>query len=217
VISALNVITNFANDNTQTAPILSNYIDLAVKGVDASNLSAMNSAVDALSRTQVDTLTKVQTMVTAYAKILAEANGAAADDTPDSNPTANDFHAIGANVGQAGVGIHGGADLASSALALLDDAIAGLSTSAVDTVSEINDLGSAVDDVMNLAKLATGSAIPATTLTVADLTLLGVNTGLVNTAAELMAIQTAIIGTADSGSGVSTILALQAIVDANAH
>ena len=76
-------------------------------------------------------------------------------------------------------------------------------------------MGAAVDKVMNLAKLATGSGVPGGALVIADLTLLGVTTTNANTAAELLAIQNAIISSNDMGSGVTTIMALNAIVAAN--
>ena len=50
----------------------------------------------------------------------------------------------------------------------------------------------------------------------ADLTLLGINTTLSDTPAEANAILQAIIDSVDAGSGVNTILALQAIVNAHA-
>jgi hypothetical protein len=211
-----NHIQNYATSTANTLPTLADYTNIGVTGVDTNNLSAVNSAVDALAAGNVDTPFEVQTTVDAYNKILAEANGAADDATPGSNPTANDFMAIGASIGLASGGIATGTDLASSALALLDNAVAGMTSAAVDTVSEINAVGVVVDKIMNLAQLATGSAIPLDALTMADLTLLGVDTSLANTADEVDAILQAIIDSADSGSSVNTMLALQAIVNAHA-
>jgi hypothetical protein len=211
-----NRIQNYATSNANTAPALADYVNIGVTGVDANNLPAINSAVDAQVAGNVDTPFEVQTTVDAYNKILAEANGATDDATPGSNPTANDFSAIGASIGLASGGIATGTDLASSALALLDNAVAGMASTAVDTVGEINAVGVVVDKVMNLAKLATGSTIPLGALSMADLTLLGVDTSLANTADEVNAILQAIIDSADSGSSVNTMLALQAIVNAHA-
>jgi hypothetical protein len=154
-------------------------------------------------------------VVNAYNAILAEANGSAIDATPGVNPTANQFLAIGASIGLASGGVASGTDLASSALSLLDSAIANMVTTAADTVGEINAAGAAIDRVMNLARLATSTPIPAGALTMADLTLLGVDTLLANTTAEVNAILQAIIDSADSGAGVNTIQALQALVNAN--
>ena len=214
--SGQNLLQNYATSNANPAPTLLDYSHLGVTGVDASNLAAINSAVDALTASGVDTPFHVQGVVDAYSKILAEANGVAADASPGVDPSANDYAAIGASIGLASGGIATGSDLASAALALLDNAVGGLSSTQVDTVAEINALGSVVDKVMHLAKLPTGSAIPASTLSMADLTLLGVNSTLADTPAEVAAILQAIIDSVDAGSGVNTILALQAIVNAHA-
>jgi hypothetical protein len=211
------LLQNYAASSSNPAPTLQDYTNIGVTGVDVTNLAAINSAVDALTSSGVDTPYHVQTTINAYNKILAEANGAAADATPGVDPTANDFAAIGASVGLASGGIATGTDLASSALALLDNALGGMTTAQVDTVAEINTVGAVVDMVMNLAKLATGSAIPAGTLSMSDLALLGVDTHLADTTTEINAILQAIIDSADSGSGVNTLAALQNIVNANAH
>jgi hypothetical protein len=210
-----NRIQNYATSSANPAPSLLDYLSIGVTGVDGSKLAAINSAVDALSSNGVDTPFDVQGVVDAYSGILAEANGTAADASPGLNPGANDYVAIGASIGLASGGIATGNDLASAALALLDNAVAGLTTTQVDSVAEINALANAVDKVVNLAKLPIGSAVPAGTLSMADLALLGVNTTLADSPAEINTILQAIIDSVDSGSGVNTILALQAIV--NAH
>ncbi|MDI9335398.1 MAG: hypothetical protein QM533_13595 [Cytophagales bacterium] len=211
------LLKNYAASSSNPAPTLADYANIGVSGVDASNRAAINSAIDALTSSGVDTPYQVQSVISAYTKILSEANGAAADATPGVDPTANDFAAIGASVGLASGGIAGGTDLASSALALLDSALGGMSTEQVDTVAEINAIGTVIDAVMNLAKLATGAAIPAGALAISDLALLGVDIHLADTATEVNAILQAIIDSADSGSGVNTLTALQNIVNANAH
>lgn len=211
------VLQNYAASNTNPAPTLADYSNIGLTGVTVDNLAAINSAVDALTSSAVDTPYHVQTTIDAYNKILTEANGAATDATPMSDPTANDFAAIGASVGLASGGIAAGTDLASSALALMNNAIGSMTSTAVDTVGEINAIGAAVDKVMNLAKLATGAAIPSGALTMADLTLLGVDVHLADTTIEQNAILQAIIDSADSGSSVGTLLALQNIVNANVH
>ena len=214
--SALNVLKAYATLNTNTLPTLADYnTALAISKVNIGNLSSINSAVDALASGDVDTALEVRSVVDAYVRILAEANGAAPDANPLENPTADDFTRVGANVGLAKVGLATDTNLEGHALRLLIDSIAGKATTDVDTIAEINALGAAVDKVMNLAKLATGSGVPGGALVIADLTLLGVTTTNANTAAELLAIQNAIISSNDMGSGVTTIMALNAIVAAN--
>jgi hypothetical protein len=116
--------------------------------------------------------------VDAYAKILAEANGATADATPGVNPTAADYATIGAVIGTAATD--------PEALSLLNDAIGAQPTTGVDTVAEINALAAIVDKVMNAA--AGGTPLP----TEAELAALGI-TGVTpaNLAAVLAAIDLA--------------------------
>ena len=216
LVKAVATIVSYADDRSQAAPTLAQYSAAGIGGVTVSNLDAINSAVDANAASGVDTKPELQAIVNTYNLILAEANGAAADASPGVNPSSKDYAVIGTSIGLASGGIATGVDLASSALALLDNAVAGLITSQVDSVEKINALATVVDKVMNLAGLATGSAIPVGTLRMSDLTLLGVNTTLADTPAEANAILQAMIDSVDSGSGVSTILALQAIVNAHA-
>jgi hypothetical protein len=209
-------IQNYAINNLSIAPTSTDYTNIGVTGVEAGNLGAINSAVDALSSSNVDTPYEVQTIINAYNRILIEANGAAPDATQNINPTANDYSVIGAGVGLASVGLASGNDLASNALALLDDAVANMTTASVDTVNELNAIGIAIDKVMNLAKLPADTATSAGSLTMADLNLLGINTALADTALEVDAILQAIIDSADTGSAANTIQALQALVNAHA-
>jgi hypothetical protein len=108
--------------------------------VTATNLAAINSAVDANAASGVDTKAELQAVVTTYNLILAEANGSAADATPGVNPTAAQFALIGADIGAAATN--------SVNLSLLDDAIGALASTRVDSVSKINDLAAAANAVM---------------------------------------------------------------------
>jgi hypothetical protein len=216
LVTGVATIVSYADDNSQAVPTLNQYLAAGITGVTTTSLGAINSAVDANTAGGVDTKVGLQAVVDSYNLILAEANGSAPDATPGVNPSSGDYAAIGASIGLASGGITSGSDLASSALALLDNAVAGLTTTQVDTIGEINTLASVVDKIMNLAKLGTGSAIPAGAPSMSDLTLLGVNTTLANTPAEVNAILQALIDSTDSGSGINTILALQTIVNANA-
>jgi hypothetical protein len=215
VAASLTVLTNYATSGTNPAPLLTDFSNLGVGGVTASNLASMNSAVDALGSAGVSAPYKVQALVDAYTKIMAEANGAAADATA-ADPTSDDFAAIGAAIGLANGGIAGGSDVASNALSLLNDALGAQQLAGVDTVGELNSLSGLIDKVINLAGLATGASTASSTLTMSDLASMGVDTALADLTTEQGAILQAIANSADSGSGVTTILALQAIVNANA-
>ena len=206
--TAVATIVTYADDNTQVAPSQVTYSNAGLTGVTSSNLAAINSAVDANTAAGVDTKAHTQAVIDAYTAILAEANGSAPDVTPLVNPSAAQYSAIGANIG--------GASTHAEGLALLNDAIAGLNTFNIDTVKGINTLAATVNKVMNLAALATGSAIPTGAPSMAELSELGVFTALANTPAEQTAVWQAIIDSADSGSGVMTISQLQALVNAHA-
>lgn len=192
--TAQSKISAYANDRAQDAPNVADYAALGVLGVTAGNLLAINSAVDALSASDVSNAAKIQFIVDAYTKILAEANGSTADTTLGNNPTAALYSAIGVNLGVAATDPEN--------LALLNSVIGEKAVTDVDTIAEINALVEAVNAVMTGAA---GGAAP----TVAQLSLLGL-TGI--STENIAAIQAQIAQTNDSGTGVDTLAKLQAIV-----
>ena len=208
LVSAVATIVTYADDNSQGIPTLTTYANAGLTGVTAANLAAINSAIEANAVSGVDTKAEMQAVIDAYLAILSEANGGLSDATPTSNPTVAQYSAIAASIGGAATDIEN--------LSLLNDSIASLSTPNIDTVTEINALAATVDKIMNLAALPTGSTIPIGPPTMAELSALGLNTTLADTAAEQAAIWLAIIDSADSGTGVMTILQLQALINANA-
>jgi hypothetical protein len=220
VVGAAATIASYADDSTASMPSLATYGALGV-ALGITPYLAMNSAVDALTPDKVASKSQLTAIAASYSKIMNEANGALDDADSSVNPSAADFALIGASIGLAATGASGGVDRPSFALQLLDDAIAGLSIAQVDSVSKINALALVVDKLEGLAALALGAAAPypvssPAALSMADLSLLGVNTALANTALEQQAIVQAVIDSADSGSGIRTILQLQAIVNAHA-
>jgi len=208
LVTAVATIVSYADANTHVAPTLTTYANAGLIGVTSVNLGAINSAIDANVPTGVDTKAEMQTLIDAYTFILAEANGTTVDATPTVNPTLAQYAAIGANIGTAATD--------TESFNLLNDSIANLSTTSVDTVSEINGLAATSDKIMNLASLVTGTAIPTGVPSMAELTALGLNTTLANTAVEQNAIWQAIIDSPNTGTGVMTILQLQALINANA-
>jgi hypothetical protein len=146
-----------------TAPTLSDYQVAGITGVSSANLAALNSALatTAVIDTATDTAPEIQTLVDAYNRILAEANGPAVDATPGVNPSATDYTAIGATTAAA---------LSTSGLALLNDVVGSLSTRQVDTVAKIEALANISAALMSTA--AGGSPSPA--LSLADFSALGI-------------------------------------------
>ena len=200
VNDAQTAITTAAQDNTashSTLP-LSTYTDAGVSGVTADNQTAIETALNsaAVQGSDVNTTAQVQALVDAYKAILAEANGSAADTTPD--PSAADYTRIGVT----------GVDSAVKA-ALLSDVIGDKLATDVDSVSEVQALADAVSAVM-----AAASATTPTGPTLAQLQALGLTSV---TADNLAGVQQALANTVDDGSGVDSLAELQALVnDVNA-
>jgi hypothetical protein len=191
--ASLAIIAAF--DGTNTVPAEVTYQRAGVTGVSASVIGAVNSAIARLASGVTDTTSEVQQVVDAYLRILAEANGAAADATP-ANPTTADHAAIGATTA---------AGLSASGLRLLNDVIGQLDATAVDTVAEIEALAASAARVMTVA--AGGSPSPA--LSIDDLLRLGVS-GV--DPVQLTFIVTAIGATSDDGSALDTVSKLRIAV-----
>jgi hypothetical protein len=124
----------------------------------------MNSAVDALTADKLSSKAAVQAMVDAYVKILAEANGSTADVTPGIGPSALEYQMVGATIG-----------LASSnnqALSLLNDTLGSLSSTAIDSIFEIDLLASITGKIIKSAIGAPGD----NQLSISDLVRIGVST-----------------------------------------
>jgi hypothetical protein len=192
--SALTTISTAAqNDTAGTAPALADFTAAGVTGVDSSNLAAVSSALNSagVNGTAADTTAEVQAIVNAFNAIKANADGTANNNA--TNPTQAQYAAIGVT----GVS-------SANAESLLGDVVDGKPFADVDTVSEVQALANAANAVL------TGAA-GGTAPTLAQLQALGITN--VN-AANLADVQAAIAATADNGSGVNTLAALQAVVTA---
>lgn len=202
VTNALNTISSAAQNHsaTSTTPSANTYRDAGVTGVTSSNVGAISSSLNSALMTgaQANTAAKIQLIVDAYNTILAEANGAAPDATPNVNPTVAQYDAIGASIGAA----HG----TVANLALLNNMIGAQETSGVDTVGEIDNLAR----IANAIELTAAGGTPTTALTAADFMLAGV-TGI--TAANLPLMLAAVAARADDGSQTDSLAALQALAD----
>jgi hypothetical protein len=206
--AAVQLIQAYAGDSNtpagSTAPSLTDFATAGVTGVGASNLAAIHSALatPAITGAQLGTTADVQALVNAYSLILAEANGSNADATPNANPTASTYAAVGASTAAA-MADNGAAQ------SLLNNVIGQSSAAQVDSVAEIETLALAVNAVMNTAANASPQATAAH---FATLGITGVHAD--NLAVVLAALQT----TNDDGSGARTQAQLQALVNkAAAH
>ena len=201
---AINEISAYANanqaTNTVTEPTVTTFSNASVANVNAQNIGAMNSALatSLVTSTQTGTTQDIQTIVDAYNRILAEANGANVDANPNVNPSLSDYQAIGVSLGQIALNANG--------LSLLNSTVAAANTSAVDTVPEINSLSSVVNRLLTAA----AGAVVYPALTVAELASLGL-TGV--TPSNLANVLLSIANSANDGSGISSLSAVQQIVN----
>lgn len=191
----LGVIMNYADTSNgasaHIAPTLAQYLSAGLPAIDSSsnkaitstNLAAINTAVDALSSSQVNSVAGIQSVLNAYGKAFAQADGVKANTQASAKLLLSDYTSLGAlSHFDAVTGLTNGNTSAKamgqatddqhvSALNLLTDVIDGRNASQVDSVAEINLLSVATDKVIDLAAHRT----PSSDLTVADLNAMGVN------------------------------------------
>ncbi len=182
-----------------------------------NGLAALNSALDykygyastsnALTTLDSTATTALQAIINSYGRILQEADGSRTintdvskvDGSANADLVAADFTNIGATVGTT-----------THTLQLLEDVIGGLTSTAVDTVDEINALAVMAENVMKLGQGVQG------TYTDSDwINALGSKFGLTGiTTSNIGAIKTAIsvADAADDGDAIDTYAELQAII-----
>jgi VCBS repeat-containing protein len=184
-----------ANNATDANVAASVFANAGVTGVDATNVAAIQSALNsaAVNGLAADTKEEVQAIVDAYNAIKTNADGTANNNA--TNPTQAQYTAIGVT----------GVDTATEE-SLLGDAIDAKPFSAVDTVPEVQTMADAA------AAVITGAA-GGTAPTKEQLEALGI-TGV--TDANLAAVQAAIAATDNNGTGVDTLAELQAVANAGA-
>jgi hypothetical protein len=188
----LGIIMNYAqsanNSTAHVLPTLMQYISAGLlsadnatnKSINANNLPAINSAVEAKEANQVNTLAALQTIVNTYGK-LADAADGIKGNYKGAALTTSDYRILGALSnfdsisGEAGAGTTTskalGTDQSVAALNLLNDAIDALSFSQqVNSIARINLISQAVDKVLDQAKTT-----PVSTLKIEDFALVGIN------------------------------------------
>ena len=194
---ALQQVADYADDANKPEPSVETYQDIGVSGVNIDNLAAINSAIDAQGGANgtpgdeddseaVDTQQELQNIIDAYNRVLGVADG-----TPGnaSNPDQSTYEAIGIT----------GMDEPNE-LSLLGEVLDGKSKVEVDSISELQILANAVQNVMSAAAGTKG--IPSQ----AELEALGIE-GV--TPENLAAIQKALQNSSDDGSGVASVESLQ--------
>lgn len=186
-VEAIAALAQSAPSTTGSATAGVTAAQLSSLGVEvtATSLSAVSDAIRASADnlSALNTTAKLTALVKAYNTILAEANGSAADATV-SNPSAADYAAIGADIGAAKTD--------AAALARLNAIVGNLSSSAVDTVDEINKLATTLDKIQDVAGLASGATLsPAQIFSADELKNLGL-TGFTSSEANNKALALAV-------------------------
>jgi hypothetical protein len=184
LIDGVNVIIDQADGDASPAPAVEDFAAIAVSGVDAANLGAINALIadTADDASGVDSTAEVQALVS----IVDQADGNAA-----VTPTADMFALIGVN------GINAQNIDAINAL-IADTADDG---TGVDSFAELNALAKMIDQ-------ADGQATQA--LTIDDFALLGISGVEDSNLAEILR---AMANTANDGSGLNSIAKIQALVN----
>ena len=234
----LGVIMHYAQTDIGTighvVPTLAQYQSAGVVTVDngsnkaISNVTAINSAVEALKADNVDTTSELQSLVNAYVKLLSMADNTKGNTADSLRMTVDDYKNIGAlsnyvlptgvidgNVSSKAV-IDNNLQKAAS-LKLLNDVIDAKSTLQVDSISEINTLSILVDKLLDQA-----SASPSSMLTVNDFSpmqgastqgaYLGIqNVNDNNLSLVIQGLKEAIVSKPD-GSAIDTLAEIQSIV-----
>lgn len=201
------------------APSLSQYLSAGLTSVDvgtnkaitATNLQAINSAVEALQARDVNSLVKLQNVVNAYAKLLAMADGVKGNTT--GVLTKDEYSLLGALVQfDTTTGAPGGTNTAKAvddtspqkvaALTLLNDVIDARFSTQVDSIAEINLLSVAVDKVLDKAS-------NTTTLKVSDFSLLGIQNVTDANLAQVVANLHTAVGAGTDGLAIDTLADIQ--------
>ncbi|EPJ50948.1 MAG: hypothetical protein OFPI_18720 [Osedax symbiont Rs2] len=197
-IATLGVIATAALANTAASFDQSTYHKIGLGQIKAENYAQINALLNSpkIKDTDVNSFAEINAMVNSYLLIRAAADGDHNDDTPPL-PTLADYTNINivfVNEGNTRV------------MALLSDAIGGLSVAAVDSQKKIQDLTDYVEAVMDAAANQNGSALTVELL--ANLGFSGVN------ANNLVTIAGKIASSHVSGSDVDTFNEIQDIIDA---
>ncbi len=201
---ALAVISGYDNaqGSTSTVPIVINYVEAGVTGVDATNLAAVNELIGPASAGATDSAAEVQAFVDAVNKVRSAASGSS---TVAGTLTAADFTALGLNTIDSAV-----------ERSLFNQIIAGDGFAAVDTIAERTTYVALIDKLLALAG-STPPALPNPTLTAEELAALGI-TGVTTSpdGGNLASVLNALAASANDGTGVDTLAEMQAIANAAA-
>ncbi len=195
--ASLLLISTAAENDTATAlsPSVEDYLNIGMSGVDANNLAALNTVLNeaTIGAFQVDSFVEVQFIVDSYNQLLMAADGL---DDQDQKATQQNYQALGIFNIDSPVKV-----------SLMGDVIDIQQSIDVDSVAKLKALAQAVNAVFEAA--AGGVAV-----SLAQLQLLGVTDVTVD---SLALVQQAIASSANDGSEVQLLTALQQLATAAAE
>jgi hypothetical protein len=201
---SIEVIKAYAEDKLQVAPTVQDYKDAGVHQINNNvvitdaNIETFNTFIDALAPAQVGTAALLKDMVASYQKLQTKANGSSSDTTID-DPLAADYSRLGIQLGLA-------LPLQPAGLGLLNDIVKSKNAADIDTYTELADLKSTVEHLMTLTSVSDTSSATQLTNELSSIGLRGVNDQISSN------IKSAMLATADDGSGINSLAKLQALV-----
>jgi hypothetical protein len=189
--TALGKINSYINASSIVsvpAPVLKDYTDAGITGViDNAMAAAVNSVLKPLGTA---TVASAQSVVDAYLKVWNKANGTSVDTTTN-DPSSADYQQLGLTTLPSGNGI-----------TLLNDIVKTRLTTDVDTLAKLNAFASIANRIILAA------ADNTVTLTAGEFNSLGLAD---ITTANASVLLSAIVASANDGSGVSTVAQLKDI------
>ncbi len=231
----LGVIMQYAETPLSTskrvAPAITQYESAGVvtldsghkKAITIANVSAINSAVEALNAEKVDTTDELQEIVNTYTKLLNMADGNKGNTVDSLRLSLDDYKRLGAltnyvlPTGAIDGTINSKAATDAStqkaaSLSLLNDVIDAKPNDQVNTIAEINALSILVDKLMDQAL-----ANPSTTLSVADFSanqgaFLGIQNVNDNNLSQVIRELQDATSSAPNGSAIDTLAEIQSLV-----
>ena len=194
--TALAKITSYGTTGTTATPTVNDYTEAGFKDVTSGNVSAINNAIASV---KADSNAKVSDVVTAYLKILAEANGTNADATPNADPLLSDYQALGVQP------LNTLTDAQKpNYLSLLNDIVKNRLVADIITVAKLSALSAMAEKIILIAAGNTGTT--ATTLTAADFQTMGLAVTIPNSM-----LMNAMEASANDGSSINSLAAIKAI------
>jgi hypothetical protein len=180
------------------------------KSNQSNGVNALNSALDTYVGSSLAT-SHLKNIADSYGRVLQEADNSRTFNTDvskvDGSANADLIVADLTNLGVTFLNTAGTVATLAAEKSLVLDAIAGMTSAAVDTVAELNDIAKAADNVVQQAAGGTVSCLDSEWVSaLTSLGISGVNTGNIST------IKSDIALTANDGSGVDSYAELQGIV-----